>query len=122
MSDYIYFKSRDELLRLDTSAIVFFEAQGNYTRIVLANGYEGFVCMNLGKMQERISGRLQDKAKKFLRVGKSYIINTGYLLQVTPLRQLLVLSDQRTFRYDLSVSKDALRKFMDMVVESKSNK
>jgi len=122
MAEYIYFKSRDELLRFDTSAIVYFEAQGNYTKIVLANGFEGLVCMNLGKMQERVSIRLKEKAKKFLRVGKSHIINTSYLLQVTPLRQKLVLSDQKTFSYELPISKDALRKFMELVIESKTSK
>ena len=122
MAEYIYFKSRDELLRFDSSAIVYFEAQGNYTKIVLANGFESLLCMNLAKMQERITQRLQEKAKRFLRVGKSHIINTSYLLQVTPLRQKLVLSDQKTFCYELSVSKDALRKFMDIVIESKTGK
>lgn len=122
MADYIYFKTRDELLRLDTSSIVYFEAQGNYTKIILANGYEGLVCMNLAKMQERLTSRLQEKAKRFVRVGKSHIINTGFLLQVTPLRQVLVLSDQKSFSYELSVSKEALRIFMNMIIEAKSNK
>lgn len=122
MADYIYFKTRDELLRLDTSSIVYFEAQGNYTKIILANGYEGLVCMNLAKMQERLTSRLQEKAKRFVRVGKSHIVNTGFLLQVTPLRQVLVLSDQKSFSYELSVSKEALRIFMNMIIEAKSNK
>ena len=122
MADYIYFKTRDELLRLDTGSIVYFEAQGNYTKIILANGYEGLVCMNLAKMQERLTSRLQEKAKRFVRVGKSHIINTGFLLQVTPLRQILVLSDQKSFSYELSVSKEALRIFMNMIIEAKSNK
>lgn len=122
MADYIYFKTRDELLRLDTGSIVYFEAQGNYTKIILANGYEGLVCMNLAKMQERLTSRLQEKAKRFVRVGKSHIINTGFLLQVTPLRQVLVLSDQKSFSYELSVSKEALRIFMNMIIEAKSNK
>ncbi len=122
MADYIYFKTRDELLRLDTGSIVYFEAQGNYTKIILANGYEGLVCMNLAKMQERLTSRLQEKAKRFVRVGKSHIVNTGFLLQVTPLRQVLVLSDQKSFSYELSVSKEALRIFMNMIIEAKSNK
>lgn len=122
MAEYLYFKTRDELLRLDISAIVYFEAMGNYTLIVLANGFEGQVCANLAKMQEMISLRLKEKAKRFLRVGKSHIINTSFLLQVIPLRQKLVLSDQKTFTYELSISKEALRKFMDIVIESKTGK
>lgn len=122
MADYIYFKTRDDLLRFDTGAIVYFEAQGNYTKIILANGYEGLVCMNLSKMQERLTSRLQEKAKRFVRVGKSHIVNTGFLLQVTPLRQVLILSDQKSFSYELSVSKEALRVFMNLIIEAKSSK
>lgn len=120
MAEYIYFKSRDELLRFDVGAIVYFEAMGNFTRIILANGFEGQICANLAKTQETISLRLQEKAKRFLRVGKSHIINTSYILQIIPLRQKLVLSDQKTFSYELSVSKDALRKLMDAIVVCKS--
>lgn len=122
MADYIYFKSRDELLRFDTSAIVYFEAMGNFTKIILANGFEGQVCMNLAKMQERLTLRLEEKAKRFVRVGKSHIINVNYLLQVIPLRQKLILSDQKSFSYELSISKEALRAFMNIIIESKSSK
>ena len=122
MAEYIYFKSRDELLRFDTSAIVYFEAMGNFTKIILANGFEGQVCMNLAKMQERLTQRLEEKVKKFVRVGKSHIINTTYLLQVIPLRQRLILSDQKSFSYELTISKEALRVFMNMIIESKSSK
>lgn len=122
MADYIYFKSRDELLRFDTSSIVYFEAMGNFTKIILANGFEGQVCMNLAKMQERLTLRLEEKAKRFVRVGKSHIINVNYLLQVIPLRQKLILSDQKSFSYELSISKEALRAFMNIIIESKSSK
>lgn len=122
MSEYLYFNSRDELLRIDVPSIVFFEAEGNYTKIVLANGYEGLVCMNLGKMEKMISAKLQEKAHRFARIGKRHIINMSFILQISPLKQTLILSDQKTFQYTLDISKEALKNLKDLIINSKQNK
>ena len=65
----IYFNSRDELLRVDLSSIVYFEADGNYTRMVSVNGLSSMVCMNLGKMEELIAIRFKDTPGVFARIG-----------------------------------------------------
>ena len=119
MVDFIYFNSRDELLRIDVSNVVFFAADGNYTKIVLVNGFEGLVCINLGKMEQLLSSRLKDKAKVFARVGKSHIVNLKFILKIAPLRQTLVLSDQKSFEYSLDISKVALKSLKDLVAGSK---
>ena len=49
---YLHLNSRDEFLRIDISKIVYFEADGNYTNIVLANKLKGVVCMNLAAMKD----------------------------------------------------------------------
>ncbi len=46
--NYLFFNSRDEFLRIDISKIVYFEASGNYTNIILANKIKGTISMNLG--------------------------------------------------------------------------
>ena len=84
---YLYLNSRDELLRIDISKIVYFEADGNYTNIVLANQLRGVVCMNLARMQEMLSERLKEQASIFARVGKRHIINHTYVYQINVLRQ-----------------------------------
>ena len=122
MAEYIYFNSRDELLRVDVSSIAYFEAEGNYTRIVLANGYEALVCINLGKMEKMLSAKLQEKAQRFARIGKRHIINLNFSLQITPLKQTLVLSDQKSFRYSLDISKEALKNLKELIINSKHNK
>jgi hypothetical protein len=70
-------------------------------------------------MEKFLSERLGEKAKKFARIGKRHIINLRYLLQVSPLRQCLVLSDQRAFKFELELSKDALKKLKDIIVQPK---
>ena len=38
-TNFLFFNSRDELLRLDISKIVYFESDGNYTNIILTRYY-----------------------------------------------------------------------------------
>lgn len=75
-------------MRINIAKIVCFEADGNYTHIVLANQLRGVVGMNLGQMQ-----------------------------------QFLVRSDGEHFAYQLSVSKNALKRLKDAYVSfSESDK
>lgn len=120
--NYIYFKSRDELLRIEASSVAYFEADRNYTSVILANGFKGMVGMNLAKMEQTLQKSLQEKAGRFVRIGKRYIINMKYVCHINVLQQYLILSDQRTFSYRLDISKDALKKLKDIIITSINNK
>lgn len=113
---YLHLNSRDEFLRIDVSKIVYFESDGNYTNIILANQLKGVVCMNLGHMQEVLSKSLKENASIFARVGKKHIINHTYVYQINVLRQKLVLSDGASFAYQLDVSKEALKKLKELYI------
>lgn len=113
---YLYLNSRDEFFRVDITKIVYFESDGNYTNIMLNNKMTATVCMNLTQMQSILSENLKEAAGIFARVGKRHIINLTYVYQVAILRQKLVLSDEEKFEYQISVSKDALKKLRDMYV------
>ena len=117
----LFLNSRDEFLRIDISRIAYFEADGNYTNIILANGLKGIVCMNLAKMKEVLEASLKEKAAIFARIGKKYIINLGFVFKVDVARQNLVLSDGISFAYTLSLSKDALKNLKDLFVTSISS-
>ena len=113
---YLYLNSRDEFFRVDISKIVYFESDGNYTNIILNNKMKATVCMNLAEMQSILSDNLKDAAGTFARIGKRHIIDLNYVYQIAILRQKLVLSDGEKFEYQISVSKDALKKLRDMYV------
>lgn len=117
----LFLNSRDEFLRIDISSIAYFEADGNYTNIILANGLKGIVCMNLAKMKEVLEASLKEKAAIFARIGKKYIINLGFVFKIDVARQNLVLSDGISFSYSLSLSKDALKGLKDLFVTSISS-
>ena len=117
---YLYLNSRDELLRIDISKIIYFEADGNYTNIILANKLKGIVCMNLAHMQEILSERLKERARIFARVGKKHIINHTYIYQIHVLKQSLILSDGKNFAYQLNISKEALKKLKELYTNKES--
>lgn len=115
---FMYFKSRDELLRIEISKIVYFEADGNYTNIVMVNKLRAAVCMNLGEMENALAQQLGTESRIFVRIGKRYIINMEYVYQINVLKQHLILSDYDHFAFQLNISKDALRKMKELMTNT----
>ena len=116
---YLFFNNRDELLRIDISKIVYFEADGNYTNIMTVNKLKGSVCMNLSEMGKNLGEQLGEHANIFMRIGKRFIININYIYQINILKQQLILSDHDHFAFQITISKDALKKIKELVLESK---
>lgn len=121
-SDYLYINTRDELLRLDCSKIVYMEGDGNYTYIVLASKLKTAVCMNLSEMQHLISQTLKQRAAIFLRIGKRHIVNTRYIYRINPLQQILTVTDGNSFSFQLHISKEALRQLKEMILSTAKSK
>ena len=115
----LIFNSRDEMLRIDVSRIVYFEADGNYTYIVTCNKIKSAVCMNLGQMEDVLAERLKEKKSIFARIGKKYIVNLGFVYKINPLKKQLVLTDFTNFVYQLDVSKEALKSLKEIMVQIK---
>ena len=113
--NYIIFNSRDQLLRLEISKIVFFEADGNYTKIVMANKLKSVVTLSLGNVEKALADQLKEQAAIFMRVGKRFIINRKYIYEVNVARLCLVLSDFDNFAYQLPVSKAALKTIKNLL-------
>ena len=111
---YFYFNSRDEFYRIEFSKIVFFEADGNYTNVVLCNGQKAVLGINLTQIQHVLSEQLREQARMFTRVGKRHIINLTYMYRISVLQQKLTLSDGERFAFSVSISKEALKELKDM--------
>lgn len=116
-AEYLYINTRDELLRIDCSKIVYMEGNGNYTTIVLVNKLKASVCMNLSEMQRFISESLKERASIFARIGKRFIVNINYIYQINVLRQALTVSDGVHFAFQLGISKEALRTLKTVMVQ-----
>ena len=116
----VMFNSRDELLRLDISKIVYFEGDGNYTNIMTVNKLKGTVCMNLSHTEIFLASQLGSDAAFFIRLGKRFIINTSYIYQINIQKQHLILSDYDHFAFKIGVSKEALKKLKDLMLRPKT--
>lgn len=114
-SQFIVFNTKTELLRLDVSKIVYFEGDGNYTQIVTINKLQAVVCLNLSQMEKYFI----DCKSIFMRVGKRFIINTGYIYQINTQKQQLILSDYENFAFALGISKEALKQMKDLLITKK---
>jgi len=109
MDRYLVFKTRDELVRIKIERILYFEAERNYTRLVLTNGIQFVFAVNLGKIEEILDNQIQDYSSTLLRVGKSYIINKNHVLQISlPKAQVLFAAADGKAK-ELNVPKDPLK-------------
>ncbi len=119
MQKILLFNSREELLRMDIGKIVYFEADGNYTRIVSLNKLKTTIAASLTKTEEALTAQLGPDASQFMRIGKRFIINFQYVYSINLAKQVLILSDQEHFAFQLPVSKDALKRMKEIMVKSK---
>ena len=115
---YIFFNSRDELQRIEVSKIVYFEADGNYTDIVMVNKLRASILMNLGEMEKALAAQLGTEAQIFMRIGKRFIINLRYVYSINVLKQQLILSDYDHFAFQVTISKEALKNMKELMLRT----
>lgn len=114
MGKSLLFSTSSELICVSCDAVVFITADRNYSTITVADGGEYVLTMQLGQIEQRISEMVDISDKRFIRIGKSLIINSDYIAYINPARQKLTLSDSRTFRYEVSASREALKTLKDL--------
>ena len=119
MTKYIFFNSRDELLRIEIGKVVCFEADGNYTNIILANKLKCTVPLNLTQTAKVLEDSLKKEAMQFVRLGKKCIVNIEYVYRINVLKQTLVLSDFSEFIYQVNMSREAAKKLKEVIVQLK---
>ena len=95
MERYLIIKTRDELLRIKIGQILYFEADRNYTKLLLSNGIQFTFAINIGKIEEILEKQVAGCNKILMRVGKSHIINKNHILQINlPKQRLLLLTEE----------------------------
>jgi len=109
MDRYIVFKTRDELVRIKIERILYFEAERNYTRLVLTNGIQFVFAVNLGKIEEILDKQIQDYSSTLLRVGKSFIINKNHVLQISLPQTKVLFAAVDGKAKELIIPKDPLK-------------
>lgn len=126
MDKYLIIKTRDELLRIRIGQILYFEADRNYTKLLLSSGIQFTFAINIGKIEEILSKQVKGCDKILMRVGKSHIINKEHILQINLPKQRLLLLTEESKPKELIISKDPLKilkdtleKEMEALIENK---
>jgi DNA-binding LytR/AlgR family response regulator len=113
MDRYLIIKTRDELLRIKIGQILYFEADRNYTKLLLSNGIQFTFAINIGKIEEILEKQVAGSKDILIRVGKSHIINKNHILQINLPKQRLLLLTAEGKPKELVISKDPLKTLKD---------
>ena len=114
MDKYLMIKTRDELLRINIENILYFEADRNYTKMLLSAGIQFTFAVNIGKVEEMLATQLSYQ-NTLIRVGKSYIVNKQHILQINLLKQKLLLMASEGKPRELVISKDPLKALKELL-------
>lgn len=115
MDKNLLFSTSSELIRVPTDAVVFVTADGNYSAITMVDCAKYVLTLQLGQIERQISEIVDVGDNRFIRIGKSLIVNCDYISLINPARQKLILSDCRTFRHEVSASREALKTLKDFI-------
>ena len=115
---YLYFQTRDELTKIEIQKVVYFESDGNYTKVSFVNGCNILVLTSLSNIEKLLDDRLAGKVQPFIRIGKRYVINSKFIFNINIQRQRLILTDcVHPTIYTLNVSKEALKSIKNLFTE-----
>lgn len=115
MNKRLIFTTTTEIVRVPADSVVFITADGNYSAITLADGEKFVLTLQLGQIERRIAEMLDKDDHRFIRIGKSLIVNRDFIAFIHPVRQKMILSDCRNFRHEVSASKDALKALKELL-------
>ena len=116
----ICINTRDELNLIDLDMVACIKANGNYSNIMYMDGNKIMVSVGLSQFETIIKDAINRKQipNTFVRLGRSVIVNNRYLSQINILKQKLTLSDRSTHAYQLTVPKNLLKSYKDLIRKS----
>lgn len=109
------FATSAEMVRVAPESVVYITADGNYSAITMADGERFVLTLQLGHVERRIAEMLDADDGRFIRIGKSLIVNRDYIAFIHPVRQKMILSDCRSFKHEVSASKEALKALKELL-------
>ncbi|MGM9828624.1 MAG: LytTR family transcriptional regulator DNA-binding domain-containing protein [Muribaculaceae bacterium] len=115
MDRSLTFSTSGELIRFPSDAVVLIAADGNYSVVTLTDGTEYVLTLQLGQIERKLMDFVASGDNRFIRIGKSLIINREYISYINPARQKLVLSDCHTFKRETTASRDALKALKEYI-------
>lgn len=113
----ICINTRDELNLIDLDLVACINASGNYSNVMYIDGNKIMVSVGLSQFESIIKDAVikSNVANTFVRLGRSVIVNNRYLSQINILKQKLTLSDRGTHAYQLTVPKNLLKSYKELI-------
>ena len=113
----LYFNTRDELTCIDSDLVAVVQANGNYSRVVYITKREIVLTQGISKMEE-ILKMYNSNSNRFIRLGRSIIVNHSFLQKIDVLKQQLVLSDGDKNEIRITIPKQILKTYKNATVKS----
>lgn len=121
MRKRLIFSTSTEIVRVPADAVVYVSADGNYSAITMVDGASHVLTLQLGQIERRFAELLDNNDNRFIRIGKSLIVNRDFIAFINPQRQKMVLSDCRTFRHEVTASREALKSLKELLEKEVEN-
>ena len=114
MKTHLTISTANEIVRILPDSIVCITSDGNYSNLIQADNVIRMVTCQLGQIENMIhEQRIETERSRFIRIGKSLIVNSRYIYYINVTKQKLILSDARTFTHDVSASREALKQLKE---------
>lgn len=115
MNEWLTLSTSGDLLRVAADELVYAEADGNYTTLVLADGDRRLVTLQLGQLERMIAQQMPQASQGYVRIGKSLIVRLEGVRYVHPGKGLLELRNPAGSKYELTASREALKALKEML-------
>lgn len=111
-------KNKSEVLYLRVDNILYIQADGNYCNVYFADGgVLNTLTYQRAEIARMLDEQLPQKTRmKFALLGKSYMVNTDYVLRIQPGKQLLTFRVNR-FGTTQKVTLKATAKALDQLAQ-----
>lgn len=113
--EFIKIINKSELTRVRPDDVLYFEADGNYTNMVLRTG-RVFKFTKLIKDFASLLNGLDNNP--FTRVGRSYLVNRNYIFQINVKKQHIILGGNgMSTEKELSTKREPIHELMETLKE-----
>lgn len=119
MQAKLLFSVYGELYVVDLNQTMYFKADDHYTHIYYTTGTHFMIPFGLSKVEDAIHEK-QLFCKRFVRLGRTYIVNIGCIFHVNAMKQVLFVSDSRGVNHSIHLPKPVLRTLMGLLDEAVS--
>lgn len=113
----LYFNTRDDLTCIDTDLVAAVQASGNYSRVVYITKREMMLTSGISKLETMLKAH-NNQQNRFVRLGRSIIVNHSFLQKIDVLKQQIVLSDGHKEELRVTVPKHILKSYKNATIKS----